>query len=77
MDSHRTSLSKPDGAAGAEARRNLRLRDVVDDGIALMRVAGTLSALEYLKSHAVEGRIIARVLLEPGRRRGTPGLSAA
>ena len=72
-----SSPSKPDGAAGADARRDLRQRDIVDDGIALMRVAGTLSALEYLKSHAVEGRIIARVLLEPGKRRGGPGLAVA
>lgn len=72
-----TSLSNPGdaaaGAPGTEARRNLRQRDIVDDGIALMRVAGTLSALEYLKSHAIEGRIIARVLLDPARRRGAPG----
>jgi hypothetical protein len=77
MNPLRTPLSKPDGAAGAEARHDLRQRDIVDDAIALMRVVGTLSALEYLKSHAVEGRIIARVLLEPGRRRGAPTLAVA
>ncbi len=73
----RTSLNHPDGAAGTDVRHDLHKRDIVDDAIALMRVAGTLSALEYLKSHAVEGRIIARVLLEPGRRRGGTKLAAA
>ncbi|QOY96708.1 hypothetical protein IM543_15515 [Massilia sp. UMI-21] len=70
MNPLRTALNKPDGAAGADSRRDLRQRDIVDDGIALMRTAGTLSALEYLKSRSVEGRIIARVLLDPARRRG-------
>jgi hypothetical protein len=77
MNPLRTTPSNPDGADGAEARRDLRQRDIVDDAIALMRVAGTLSALEYLKSNAIEGRIIARVLLEPGKRRVGPGLAAA
>lgn len=78
----------PDGAPGAdmcrpsearpgEARHDLHQRDVVDDALALMQAVGTLSALEYLKSHAVEGRIIARVLLEPRKRRGQTGLAAA
>jgi len=42
-----------------------------------MSVAGTLPALEYLKSHAVDGRVIARVLLDPARRRSNPRLAAA
>lgn len=69
MDPLHTSLSNPDSIASPEARRDLRQRDIVDDGIALMGATGTLSALEFLKSHAVEGRIIARVLVDPGRRR--------
>jgi hypothetical protein len=75
MDPVRIALPHPDG--DAEARCDGRRRDIVDDAIALMRVAGTLPALEYLKSHAVEGRIIARVLTEPGRRRGGGALAAA
>lgn len=70
MNPLRTLLNTPDGAVDTDARRDLRQRDIVDDAIALMRSTGTLSALEYLKSHAVEGRIIARVLLDPARRRG-------
>ena len=62
--------------ADADSRRDLRQRDIVDDAIALMRVAGTLSALEYLKSHAVDRQVIARVLLEPARRRVGGGLAA-
>lgn len=63
-----------DGAA--EARRDARLRDIVDDGIALMRVAGTLPALEFLKSHSVDRQVIRRVLLDPGKRRGGPGIAS-
>ena len=73
-------LLSPQGnpdAAGIDARHDPRQRDIVDDGLALMHVAGTLSALEYLKSHSVDARVIARVLLEPGRRRGSSGLAAA
>ncbi len=71
------TLNEANTAFGAEARRDQRQRDIVDDGIALVSVAGTLSALEYLKFHAVDGRVIARVLLDPARRRSSPGLAAA
>ena len=67
----------PGQARPGESRHDLRQRDIVDDALSLMKVVGTLSALEYLKCHAVDGRVIARVLLEPGRRRGQPGLVAA
>lgn len=78
MNPHRNPPLTLDGAAGAaDARHDLRQRDIVDDALALMHAVGTLSALEYLKSHAVEGRVIARVLLEPSRRRGQQGLAAA
>ncbi len=60
-----------------EARSDLRQRDIVDDAILLMRAAGTLSALEFLKSHAVDTGIITRVLLDPSKRRGGPSLSPA
>ncbi|CAN7343790.1 hypothetical protein [Massilia sp. LjRoot122] len=76
MNPLRNSQGNPD-AAVIDARHDQRQRDIVDDGLALMRVAGTLSALEYLKSHGVDARVIARVLLEPGRRRGSAGLAAA
>lgn len=76
MNPLRNSQGNPDVAV-IDARHDQRQRDIVDDGLALMRVAGTLSALEYLKSHAVDARVIARVLLEPGRRRGSSGLAAA
>ena len=60
-----------------EARCDLRQRDIVDDAILLMRAAGTLSALEFLKSHAVDTRIITRVLLDPSKRRAGANLSPA
>jgi len=64
-----------DGAL--DARCDLRQRDIVDDAVLLMRAAGTLSALEFLKSHAVDTRIIVRVLLDPSQRRGGASLSPA
>lgn len=60
-----------------EARCDLRQRDIVDDAILLMRAAGTLSALEFLKSHAVDTRIITRVLLDPSKRRSCAALRPA
>ena len=67
----------PDHAgARLEARRDQRQRDIVDDALSLMGVAGTLSALEFLKAHAVEGRVITRVLLDPARRRGSKAFAA-
>ncbi|KFI08145.1 hypothetical protein [Massilia sp. BSC265] len=77
MNPSSTFLNNADGAIGAESRRDGRQRDIVDAGIALMSVAGTLSALEYLKSHAVDARVIARVLSDPARRRSSPGLALA
>lgn len=77
MNPSTSSSSNPADGADAEARRDLHQRDIVDDGVALMRVAGTLCALEYLKSRAVDGRVIARVLLDPDKRRGGPGLAVA
>jgi hypothetical protein len=71
-----TPVSNPDGVTRTEHRRDLRQCDIVDDGLALLRVAGTLSTLEYLKSRGVDGRVIARVLLEPAKRRGRVGLTA-
>ena len=60
-----------------EARCDLRQRDIVDDALLLMRAAGTLSALEFLKSHAVDTRIITRVLLDPSKRRSGASLRPA
>jgi len=77
MDALRSSPGNPDGADRAEARRDLRRRAIVDEAVSLSSVSGTLAALEYLKSHAIGERIIARVLLEPARRRGAPGLASS
>lgn len=77
MNPPSSSLSNAERGVGAETRSDQRQRDIVNQGIALMRTAGTLPALEYLKSHAVGGRVIARVLLDPVRRRGRPEAVAA
>jgi hypothetical protein len=43
---------------------------IVDAGIALQQNAGSICALEYLRSRGVRAEVIARVLLQPARRRG-------
>lgn len=73
----RPGEARPGEARPGEARHDLHQSDVVDDALALMQAVGTLSALEYLKSHAIDGRIIARVLLEPRKRRSQTRLAAA
>ncbi len=75
MNPPRTLHAIADGAL--DARHDLRQREIVDDALLLMRATGTLSALEFLKSHAVGTGVITRVLLDPGRRRSSPALSAA
>ena len=80
----RSPLSLANGAASAatltpatDCRCDTQLRDVVDDGVQLMRLAGTLSALEFLKARGVRSQVITRVLLDPYRRRHLPALRSA
>lgn len=58
--------------ASSELRSDARQRDIVADGIALLRESGVMTAVEYLKSHAIRPHVIERVLLEPQRRRANP-----
>lgn len=53
----------------ANQRRDARRRDIVDHGLAMQQGANTMCAVEYLKSHGIPPAVIARVLLEPQRRR--------
>jgi hypothetical protein len=55
--------------APADARVDLRQRDIVEQGISMQLSSNTMSAFEYLKSRDVDPRVIARVLLDPRRRR--------
>lgn len=61
------------GAAGfAEPgyeRVDLRRRDIVNHGISVQENTNTMAAIEYLKSHDIDARVIERVLLDPCRRR--------
>jgi hypothetical protein len=50
-------------------RLDLRRRDIVNHGISMQESSNTMSAIEYLKSHDIDADVIARVLLEPARRR--------
>jgi hypothetical protein len=50
-------------------RLDLRRRDIVDHAILVQQSSNTVSAIEYLKSHDIDARLIERVLLEPQRRR--------
>lgn len=54
-------------------RRDLHQRDVVNHAISVQQSTNTVSAIEYLKSHDIDPRVIERVLLEPHRRRCGPG----
>jgi hypothetical protein len=69
MTSTAVKLSSAGAAAVGEARLDTQRRLIVDDGIALQGSSNTMSAVEYLRSHGVGAEIIARVLLEPLRRR--------
>lgn len=50
-------------------RRNTQQRMIVDRAIAVQAESSTISAIEYLKAHAIAPQLIERVLLEPARRR--------
>lgn len=59
------------GNGVAEARLDDTQRNIVDRGISMQQTSNTMSAVEYLKSRDVGAQVIARVLLEPDRRRST------
>ena len=50
-------------------RCDIYRRDIVDRAISVQESRSTMSALEFLKSHGIDPRVIERVLLEPQRRR--------
>lgn len=58
-----------DGKAPLDARTDLHLCRIVDTAIALQNSANTMSALEYLHRCGIGSALIARVLMEPHRRR--------
>jgi hypothetical protein len=53
----------------AEARHDETQRTIVERGISMQQSSNTMSAVEFLKSRDVGAQVIARVLLEPERRR--------
>lgn len=56
-------------AAAGYTRLDGRRRDIVDHAISVQESRNTMSAVEYLKAHDIDPAVIARVLLEPTRRR--------
>ena len=54
-----------------EARHDETQRIIVERGISMQQSTNTMSAVEFLKAHDVGSQVIARVLLEPERRRHT------
>lgn len=50
-------------------RLDMRRRDIVNHAISVQESSNTMSAIEYLKAHDIDPRVIERVLLEPARRR--------
>jgi hypothetical protein len=57
------------GNGHAEARHDEAQRNIVERGISMQQSSNTMSAVEFLKSRDVGAQVIARVLLEPERRR--------
>lgn len=51
------------------ARLDMARRDIVNHAISVQESSNTVAAVEYLKAHDIDPRVIERVLLEPGRRR--------
>ena len=60
--------SHPHGQS--EARHDDAQRNIVERGISMQQSTNTMSAVEFLKARDVGPQVIARVLLEPERRRG-------
>lgn len=50
-------------------RLDVKRRDIVNHGISVQESSNTMAAVEYLKAHDIDARVIERVLLEPQRRR--------
>ncbi|CAH0174859.1 hypothetical protein SRABI118_01086 [Massilia sp. Bi118] len=50
-------------------RQDLHRREIVNAGIKLQERAGTVSAVEFLRSQDIASSVIERVLGEPERRR--------
>lgn len=57
------------GNGHAEARHDDVQRTVVERGIEMQQSSNTMTAVEFMKSRDVGPQVIARVLLEPDRRR--------
>jgi hypothetical protein len=56
-------------AEASYQRADLARRDIVNRGIAVQENRSTMSAIEYLKAHDIDPKVIERVLLEPHLRR--------
>lgn len=72
-------MTQPSAAGGTAAapplacqRSDIRQGAIVDRAIAMQAQSNTVSAIEFLKSHGVDARLIERVLLDPHRRRSFP-----
>jgi hypothetical protein len=59
-----------------QSRPNSVMALIVDHGIAMAETEGMAKAVAYLTARGVPDAVIARVLCEPGRRRGSGALSA-
>ena len=59
------------GNGREEARHDDTQRTIVERGISMQQTSNTMSAVEYLRSRDVGPHVIARVLLEPERRRSS------
>jgi len=60
-----------------QSRPNLAMALIVDHGIAMAETEGMAKAVAYLTARGVPDAVIARVLCEPDRRRGSGGALSA
>jgi len=57
------------GKGHPDARHDDVQSDIVERGISMQQASNTMTAVEFLKSRDVGPHVIARVLLEPQKRR--------
>jgi len=57
------------GKGHADARHDDAQCNIVERGIAMQQSSNTMTAVEFLKSRDIGPHVIARVLLEPEKRR--------
>lgn len=67
QDLHSPVITEP-----FQTRVDLACQSAVDQALLVQASFNSVCAIEYLKAHDVDARVIERVLLHPGQRRKRP-----